>query len=392
MFAASISLSLYLSISASASPNLIPNGDFEMGLDPWKTYGDSAVIQTLVLDQGRESGKSAKLNCSSFDGSNPSSHAMIAQAGAFPLKKDQWYRFSCWAKSQGLPGGQVSVALSDTKVWDNAGLSMALTPGGEWRRFETLFQANRDITNNGRLQFWYGETGTLWLDEVAIEETSEPHPVFTNRLPLSTSRNKIPNASFEAGSDGWSSLGEHVGWGNLTGLFGIVQKGQAADGDHCLKIELGPGKTITTYFDYFDPVAVEQKSPLAANLGWIPVEKGKKYTLSAFLRADQAGVPAQLKMVMGRPMAWSFSHEESVVLTKEWKRYSTSFEAMTSDLHVAVGPHLSGSTHDEATVWVDAVQLEEGLTAGVFEIGNSKLEIHSSNLQRAVISAPTSNF
>lgn len=178
----------------------------------------------------------------------------------------------------------------------------------------------------------------------------------------------IPNSSFELGADGWSSLGKSTAaGGDLCGLYGVVQAGEAYDGAHCLRIELGPGKTPVTYSDYTlgSSQTVVQAAPLAASLGWVSVSPGSSYTLSAFMRADRDGVPADLALRFGGHVdaaAGKDLHSKRVVLGTSWARYDFSMVAYAPDVFVALGPNLLDTPEASAVVWIDGVQLEA--TAG----------------------------
>ncbi len=184
------------------------------------------------------------------------------------------------------------------------------------------------------------------------------------RIPSIGSKNLLPNSSFELGADGWSSLGKPTAWGgDLCGLVGAIQAGDAFVGTHCLRIELAPGKTPVTHSDYTLAASksVIQAAPLAANLGWIDVSVGQLYTLSAYMRADREDVPADLVFRFGGDVNSTFgsdTHTKRVSLSQEWARYSFSMTAEQPDVFVAVGPNLSDTPDASATVWIDAVQLE----------------------------------
>ncbi|WP_290798581.1 glycosyl hydrolase [Flavihumibacter sp. UBA7668] len=190
------------------------------------------------------------------------------------------------------------------------------------------------------------------------------------RIPALKSGNQLPNSSFEEGSGGWSSLGEHTGWGgDLTSLYGTVVKTKSVDGDRSLQIELGPGKTHVSYYDCWPAARVVQKAPLAANIGWLTVTPGNWYTLSVYMRADRVGVPARLQQEYGLSPYYGqkvLSEKKEVTLTKEWKRYSFSMQAKSAELFIAVGPALKNE-QDEAVVWIDAIQLEEGQEASSYK-------------------------
>ena len=357
-------------LAAAGEGNLVTNGSFEQweGGAPvgWAAAGDSAVKQALTRAPGRASPSAARLTCTAFERRSPSSHAMLAQVGRVALKKGQTYRLSCWLRAANLRSRHVKVAISDTSAWANCGLTAGFLLSREWRRHETHFTATRTVREAGRLQFWFAETGILLVDDVEIVPAGELKIEFTQAIEPGPSRNLIPNASFECGPDGWASLGKPAGWGNMSGLFGRVVRQDARHGKHCLRIDLGPGKTPVTHFDYFDPVRVEQKAPLAANLGWVKLAKGARYALSAWLRADRADVPALLVVRQCEPAGRPATRTRPVKLSKDWRRYDLTFEAIRGHAYVAVGPDLTSSTQDAATVWIDAVQLERGGSAGEF--------------------------
>jgi len=180
----------------------------------------------------------------------------------------------------------------------------------------------------------------------------------------------LPNSSFECGICGWSSIGRMTGWGgDLCGLYGEIQAGGAWHGEHCLRVELGPGKTPVTYFAVYPAARVVQSRPLAGNVGWLRVEVGQKYTLSVSMRADREGVAARLAFYLGGDPALfpeMIERSQEVVLSKEWQRYSFTVTAERPDLFAAVGPDLSAEPEESATVWIDAVQVERGADAGEF--------------------------
>jgi photosystem II stability/assembly factor-like uncharacterized protein len=195
-------------------------------------------------------------------------------------------------------------------------------------------------------------------------------PSFRNpRVPSLGSKNLVPNASFELGTDGWSSVGKSTGWGgDLWSLFGVIDTIQSREGKHSLLIDLGPGKTEVTYFDVWPMVRQAQTAPLAANRGWIDVIPGQKYTLSAYMRADRNGIPAQMTVYQSADPAIkvSISNEDKFFnLSNSWLRYSFTITASEKQLFVALGPNLSNES-DSAIVWIDAIQFEEGISATDF--------------------------
>ncbi len=185
-------------------------------------------------------------------------------------------------------------------------------------------------------------------------------------------KNLLPNGSFECGNCGWSSIGRMTGWGgDLCGLYGEIQAGGAWHGEHCLRVELGPGKTPVTCFAVYPAARVVQSRPLAGNVGWLRVEVGQEYTLSVYMRADREGVAARLAFYFGSDPALFpeiMERSQEVVLSREWQRYCFTVTAERPDLFAAVGPDLSAGPEESATVWMDAVQVERGGAAGEFSL------------------------
>jgi|GEM_PF-326937 len=194
-------------------------------------------------------------------------------------------------------------------------------------------------------------------------------PRFTPRCEAVGSRNLIRNASFECGGDLWSSLGKPTGWGgDLSGLYGVIESGGAAEGANSLRIDLGPGVTPETCFDVWPPAWERQYAPLAANVGWMTVPRGEALTLSAWMKSSIPGTKARFLFRFAKNALDAIqeaSHE--VTLTTEWTRYSVTQPALNEDVCIALGPDMTGLPETAVSVWLDALQLETGAEASSFE-------------------------
>jgi hypothetical protein len=356
---------------ASAETNLVANGSFEQSLrrpgvpDDWSFAGNAAVHQRLSQDTGRDGKRCAKLECTEFSGDGPDFHVMICQVGKVAVRRGQWYRMTLWAKAQGLKSGSVEAALSNTRRWENAGLEDVFTPGTEWREFQFLFRASQDLpAEASRLQIWFKGTGTLWLDDVVLTETSEGQQWFP-QIATEGVKNFVPNSSFECGTANWGSFTYGLsGWaGNLYRLEGALDGVEAQHGRASLKIALTPTTLPVFYFDYYDPVRQPVRRVMAANQGWFHVRPGEALTLSAYLRADAEGVAAQL----AANEAPSRLLRKQVTVGREWKRQEFTFTPTQPFLFIAVGLDLEASKRDAAILWLDAVQLERGNHATAYE-------------------------
>jgi hypothetical protein len=343
--------------AAQASGNLLQNGNFERVINgspsDWRAAGDERVQQSLMTDTGRQGGRSAKLVCTQIRGSGPASHVMLAQYNTVGLKKDNWYRLRFWAKQKGLEGTSVRIDVKQTKSWQSGARNAGnFQPTENWKAYEFQFRAIRDVPEAlSRLQLWHLSTGTLWLDDMVLEEIPQPMQTPLDVVATPPGKNLIPNASFECGAGGWGSIGKLTTWGgNLTRLFGDIDPTTAADGRQSLKVRLAPDTFPIFYFEHYHVHREVVKSIRTVNLGWIQVEKGSDYTLSAMLKSATPGV--KVKMIMAQ------SGEEEIALTEEWQRYAMTRKALSGYSFLSIELDLPAQKLEEATIWIDAVQLE----------------------------------
>jgi hypothetical protein len=363
MTAAALILLTAFCVCRGQPADMVRNGDFELDTDgdgmadAWQFSGDRGILVTWARDAGFHGPFSQKLQCTQFTGTTSASHAMLCQLNTLQLEKGRWYKISFAAKEQGIPGGGVNVAISDTRVWQNCGLSESFRARPNWREFEFVFQATRTISDHTRLQFWYTSTGTFWLDHVRLEPSEPVQRRYTEVLAPAPGVNLLPNSSFECGTSGWGSIADVRGWaGNLNMLIGSVDGGTGKFHNSSFKIALTPETTPVFYFDYFALYRQPIKAPLLANQGWITVELDAAYTLSAYLKAEPAGLAGVLSV----RQASRGNLRKQVTLTGSWQRYSFTFRPQSPQVFVALGPDLEASQRDAGTVWIDAVQLEKG--------------------------------
>jgi hypothetical protein len=351
------------SLCSGQGTDMIRNGDFELDTngdgmaDSWQFSGDKGVIVNWARDAGFTGQFSQRLQCTQFTSTSSASHAMLCQLNALQLEKGQWYKISFAAREQGIPGGGVQVAISDTQLWQNCGLDESFRARLAWREFEFVLQATATISDHVRLQFWYTSTGTFWLDNVRLEPSAPVPQRYTEVLPQTSGVNLLRNSSFECGAGGWGSIADVPGWaGNLNTLVGSVDTTVGRFHGSSFKIALTPETIPVFYFDYFALYRVPVKAPLLASQGWITVEPGAAYTLSAYLKAE----PSDLIGVLSIRQAFRGSLRKQVTLSDSWQRYSFTFRPQSSQVFVALGPDLEASKREAGTVWIDAVQLEKG--------------------------------
>lgn len=353
-------------VSAAPEENIVKNGGFEQDTDgdgmadDWQFAGDKGVTVTWMRDEGFTGQFSQRLTCTRFTSLSPASHAMLCQINTVRLEKGRWYKISFAAKQQGISGGAVHVAISNTKSWTNCGLQQSFRVHANWKEFEFVFKATETISEDVRLQFWYTSTGGFWLDDVRLEPSKPIVKRFTEVVPATTAVNLLPNSSFECGASGWGSIADLPGWGgNLNLPVGAVDNTTGMFHESSFKTALTPKTIPVFYFDYFPLYRVPVKAPLLANRGWITVEPSVHYTLSAYMKADSDG----LLGVLSINQAFRRSLRREVQLKTNWERYTFTFQPQTEQVFVALGLDLQASRQEAGTVWIDAVQLERGSKA-----------------------------
>ncbi|MBI3920555.1 MAG: carbohydrate binding domain-containing protein [Armatimonadetes bacterium] len=348
----------------AADNNLIQNNSFEQVRegqavpDRWTFAGAAEITQQLTVDKGRDGRNCAKLDCTHFEGSAPNSHVMLCQQGAISVQRGKWYQLTFWAKAERIKSGAVNVALVNSQVWRNVGLSEVALVKPKWARYEFLFQAKEDLpTEASRFQFWFNSAGTFWLDEVALVETTGGRQWYP-QIATESVQNFVPNSSYECGGANWGSFTYGLrGWGgNLYRLYGEPDATTAAHGKQSWKLALTPATLPVFYFDYFEAVKQPVQRVLLANLGWFVVKPGETLCLSAFLRSDDDNAVAQILI----NQAEGRSFRQQIKVSGQWKRYQLTLTPDQSFLYLALGLDLEASKLDSATLWLDAVQLERG--------------------------------
>ncbi|MCX7887720.1 MAG: beta-galactosidase, partial [Verrucomicrobiae bacterium] len=332
--------------------NLVFNPSFESD-DGWRASGHRDVQQRLSFEPGRDGGRCARLDCTVFSGEGPSHHAMICQTGRISVRRGRWYRLGFWARGIGINHGWVEVALTNTRIWENAGLSETFYVSAQWQPFLFLFQATQDLpAENSRLQFWFKGTGTLWLDEVSLTEDPEG-PQWFPQIGGEGVRNLVPNSSFEYGTANWGGFTYGLkSWaGNLYRLEGGEPDATTAKhGRYSLRLRQ---TRPVFWFDYYQPVCEPVRRLMVANHGWFRAASGETFTLSAWLKASTDDVPAELLVSMpGRRQL-----SRSVRVGRDWTRQEFTFKVPQRFFFIAIG------TDADATLWIDAVQLERGAPA-----------------------------
>ena len=153
----------------------------------------------------------------------------------------------------------------------------------------------------------------------------------------------------------------------LNRLFGEIDDREAYDGRHSLRIELTPENQPVSFFDYYEASHTPVRAPLAANVGYLEVEPGRPYTLSVYMKAQKLGTPACL--AVRKFLGGEF--QKTVRVSPAWEHYVLSFKPWDVGATCWRDPICGRRRQNpqppgSATVWIDAVQLQQAAAAGPF--------------------------
>lgn len=187
-------------------------------------------------------------------------------------------------------------------------------------------------------------TGTVWVDDVSLKDLGP-------RQMVSKSRNLIHNSSFEtARLRGWPD-------------YALPRPTVYHTMDY-LGYDDSPWRQDATYAYHGKYSLLTKQSTIRwtdLNRYAIAVKEGQDYTFSAYLRSDQEGV--RVKIIVDGV------GEQVFEVGTEWKRYwFTGVRKRPATQQVALDrigqiriESLGSPTKDkEATLWIDAMQFEEG--------------------------------
>ncbi len=308
---------------------------------------EGSIDVRFSLEPGRERGTCQRIDCTRYE----DGHAMVCQVGSVAIERGEWYRLTVWLRAQGEP--RVGIGIHDTDGWRQCGLWRTVHVPERWRRYSWRFQGDHDCHETSRLQVWFSSTGTLWVDDLVLERIEAPSQ--PNLIEDIGSKNLLPNSSFECGSDRWISAG-------CWRLFGEVVEEDAVHGSRCMKVAWARATAPVFSFDYYDMRREPYAAPAITSEGWMRVEEGAPYVLSAWLRADRE-VACHLR---ARGPSRQYAGR-TITLGRDWQRFELPFTATEDLCYVQVDVDCDEAGLDQLVYWVDAVQLETGKTATEYE-------------------------
>lgn len=149
--------------------SILDNGNFEQALDTdWEFWVSAAGggVASLTRDntEVHEGAYSARVHVAAS--ADEDWHINFYQADR-PLKADQRYAFTFWAKAS-KPRLISLSAQKGADDWRGYGLYREVALSTEWTEHRVLFTATETATD-ARIQFFLGaDTGTVWVDDVQV--------------------------------------------------------------------------------------------------------------------------------------------------------------------------------------------------------------------------------
>ena len=146
---------------------MLANGSFESGLEPWGTMVFPPAAGSFTLDATTASAgtHSLKVNVSAVD--DQAWHVQLVQGG-FSVVAGQAYRLSFDAKASA--GGGFNAAVGQAHdPWQILGLWTTVEPAAGWQPFEFVFFATANEMD-ARIGFDLGQSvRTIWIDNVSLK-------------------------------------------------------------------------------------------------------------------------------------------------------------------------------------------------------------------------------
>jgi hypothetical protein len=275
------------------------------------------------------------------------------------LRKDHYYRVTCWMRSDGLEGPLWLHVRQIGYPWTDYFLGKIVTIPEQWAQVAITGKVTQDA-NDDLGMCWEGAwLGTVWIDDLKIEESTQPFASGEPSQPAVAPNpgNLLPRSSFEGRRDClWSVL---FGGGARDGVW----EGVESEWEDPQMFRAEGGKVGR----YCMAVPSAQKSGQAAAYSLpLDLEVGKTYTVSAWLKADREGYPSSLgALYHGGSQNLRCLAATNPPLTTTWQRASfvctPQAPPEASDAHtVRVVLEVAPYNVLPGTVYIDGLQVETG--------------------------------
>lgn len=313
------------------------NGSFENGLRPWNyPYWDKTKkMPGEVTDQTAFDGKKSflfhrpgeRVNFIYFshkvEGELPHTLRFHLKCDNIPAN-DFFLKIQCFQTDPLTGEVKAGNFLSNRK--NNSPLLIQSGGTHDWKEF-TVSISKDELKQVSRLCFYFYRTrpgnGRLWIDNVrlSMDGTVPPKPALGPIVPPDRrARNLAPfDSSFETTSDAFPCDRD---------------PSTAAHGSFSLRIPAGVRE-------------VQGKRMFRLQ------KPGRPYSITLWLKADR---PAEIQLQSISDI-WNYAVKETLNVGTDWKMYGVHFKVSQTN---ANGVNLLFRKPEEVTLWVDAIQINEG--------------------------------
>jgi len=355
--------------TSQAAINRLTNPDFTHGMEGWETFtrGQANVTLTPTAQGGarllivkRDLDSVASVNCNRLQ-----------------LKAGKRYRYGGRIRARLDRGDSAGFfrlyhdAPPGTAKRVSSGIPVPSKPADIWLSIVREVDGPPDADCDAVFCFQFSSqaTGEVALTDLRVEELA---PAPKERPRQARSGNILLNSSFEeAGLPGWPD-----GW-----FLDFAEPG------HMIGDPRGCGQDSATAFHGAFSLRLVNPKETPSSLvrgryvhefasvsrrGGIPVEAGKPYVFSAYMRADKADTPAQVSLMnfVSNSPRGSENAKAVFELSTDWQRYELPVVFPAEGWRIVDRPWLTlwiRNAGTRCTLWVDAIQFEAGEAATPYE-------------------------
>jgi hypothetical protein len=161
----------------AGAESILKNGDFGLDADEngtpdhWAVYPKDALVRERTAgDAGRWA---IRVTCKGPDQDGKGGSVSLAQHDV-SVNKGQWYRISFRAKSEGLRGARMTLAIQDTANWRSLFEYKFFSPDEHWKQFTFLAPCKDTADTKTRFQVWHSNASTVWFSDMRIVPCEPP--------------------------------------------------------------------------------------------------------------------------------------------------------------------------------------------------------------------------
>ncbi|MGO8926287.1 MAG: carbohydrate binding domain-containing protein [Limisphaerales bacterium] len=317
--------------SPAAETEMLSNGEMEApfanGLaQGWvpNCYGSNEVVFAQESTDVHGGKSAQRVTCTHFDSGGVQFHS-----GDIAVEKGKPYTLRLWMK--GDVKAPVYVGLRKHGEPYTPYLKRDVRVRSDWTPYLIIGQPSDSDPRCG-LYLMFAGTGTLLVDDVSLKPGIHEDAILEADGPAQKG-NRIYNSGFEAGPEGWTPVNG----------FALDDR-EVHSGRFSARLE----------------VTQVQGAPAGIECRPFPVRPGRRYTLSAWIKAAEPDTRVRLRLFEWADRGGDFpenrhEREATIRATTQWARYQLS-GIVLPNLHEGHVARIVPSSK----IWLDDVQVEEG--------------------------------